>query len=255
MSSSKYMMVERKHLRLITRRLLSELRKRRLLDSSTRQKILDRSNVLSPFGWIVYRLASMGLWETVYEIIKIRPGEIVIHKNGVDDDLFEHPHVKLYHEYIFSVWEPDQCDILVLLPCTNVKPYRRSPIHRAMLSYAKRISKRGVKIEIYAISEPMLIVPLKYDNLYPVANYDFPPKDMKRHERKKFVDLLAKILPKIVARRKKIVAFMPRHHSGILMDAIKKANCKLEIEFWPYGRLAFKSAYTLYKHILGILSS
>ncbi len=239
----------KKRLREIAIRVLRELEKKRLLSPKVEISILDKKDVISPLGWILYRLISMGQWDEVKRILCTKPGEIVIYKKD-SEDLFEHPHVKLYHEYLFYVWSPEQTDISILLPCTGSKPYRGSVIHRTMLSYANSISRLGVSVEVYVISEPMLVVPMRYDKLYPFANYEFSPKNMEEYEKRKFSDLLARILPKIIINSKRVIAFMPNHHASILRRAISKIDNPRRIFIWPYGRLAFQSARRLYEHIL-----
>lgn len=189
--------------------------------------------------------------ERIKYILSLSPGNIVIRKNGDrhSPNPFKHPDVALYHKFLLDVWEPKFSDYSVLMPCTQIKPYRKSITHRMMISYINSLRRHNCLVELYSISEPMIIVPYEYEELYPLANYDFPPKLMEKWEKELMANLLSKALVKIVKRTKyEIIAVLPRHHKSILERSLVflSGEMKEKIIVIDYGRLAFKTLRHVY---------
>ncbi len=178
--------------------------------------------------------------------------EPVIKKEGVNP--FNHPAVKKWHEQLLTTWYSD-APVALLLPCTAKKPYGQSPTHK--IAYA--IANRG-HVQVYSVSEPMLLVPREFETQYPFNNYDYPPKLMTKEEREEFIYLLSEAIKKVAEMHKVIIAVLPSHHRSIFQDASKAAHIKLsmfskepaneadpaldetiKILLLPYGRLAFRS--------------
>ena len=188
--------------------------------------------------------------ERIKYILSLSPGNIVIRKdNHLSQSPFKHPDVTLYHKYLLNVWEPRFSDYSILMPCTQVKPYSKSVTHRMMISYINSLRKYNCLVELYSISEPMIIVPYEYEELYPLANYDFPPKLMVEWEKELMANLLSKALVKIVKYTKyEVIAVLPRHHRSILERSLALLNgeMKEKIIVIDYGRLAFKTLRYVY---------
>lgn len=127
----------------------------------------------------------------------------------------------------------------LILPCSHAKPYRISRLHSQLESMLTKYDL-VYRIQRYILSEPMVLVPRELDIYYPFANYDYPPKELTEGDRETFVKLLASILPKL-RKHKKIVAVLPKHHTSILVSALKLCNMCIEIEVHSYGRKAFKT--------------
>ncbi|ARM74957.1 DUF5591 domain-containing protein [Acidianus manzaensis] len=159
-------------------------------------------------------------------------GERVVKREG--EDPFKHPVVQKWHEYFLENWFSNK-RIAFLLPCTSIKPYNRSATHKLAYSIAKNIDY----IQFYSVSEPMLLVPREYENCYPFNSYDYPPSMMTKEEKEEFINLLARALKHIFPMHEKIIAVLPKHHLEITQKASEISN--VNIEFHPYGRLAFKT--------------
>ncbi len=182
----------------------------------------------------------------------IKPGQIVIIKNGKDESPFEHPDVKAYHDFLRYYWKPKTSYFSILMPCTEIKPYRLSTTHKMMLRYVTLLNDMGCKTSLYSISEPMIIVPYEFEEYYPLSNYEFPPKLMENWEKELMADLLSQVIPKIVrSTRYRIVALLPKHHMSILIRALEKIGdnngcIKEKLLLLKYGRLAFRSLKNVY---------
>ncbi|BCU71486.1 DUF5591 domain-containing protein [Stygiolobus caldivivus] len=160
----------------------------------------------------------------------IRYNGRVVKEEGKDP--FKHPSVVEWHKYLFTKWSSEK-KIALLLPCTEKKPYHNSPTHKIAESIVKD------KVQIYSVSEPMLLVPREYEECYPFSDYDYPPSKMTPEERKEFVELLAIAIKAVSNFHEFMVAVLPRHHFRVLKEASDEAGVKVEI--YPYGKLAFKS--------------
>ncbi|ACP34172.1 conserved hypothetical protein [Sulfolobus islandicus Y.G.57.14] len=173
--------------------------------------------------------------ERLYEYLK--PDFTRISKKDNTDDLFRHPVVMRWHHYFLENWNSDK-EIGLLLPCTVVKPYSLSPTHK--IAYAT-LNKYNLeeKVQVYSVSEPMLLVPKELEECYPFNNYDYPPRLMSKEEKEEFIMLLTKPLIKVSMLHNRLIGILPRHHYEIVKRAAEISNLKITI--YPYGRLAFKT--------------
>ncbi|QXJ31468.1 DUF5591 domain-containing protein [Saccharolobus shibatae] len=173
--------------------------------------------------------------ERLYEYLK--PDFTRISKKDNTDDLFRHPVVMRWHHYFLENWNSDK-EIGLLLPCTVVKPYSLSPTHK--IAYAT-LNKYNLeeKVQVYSVSEPMLLVPKELEECYPFNSYDYPPRLMSKEEKEEFIMLLTKPLIKVSMLHKRLIGILPRHHYEIVKRAAEISNLKITI--YPYGRLAFKT--------------
>ncbi len=173
--------------------------------------------------------------------IDIPPGRIVLRNKG-ELNLFRHPHIELWHKFLRDIFNPKICfrEKALILPCSSVKPYRLSATHRVAESLIDKYGLRN-SVQVYILSEPMIIVPRELDIYYPFANYDYPPSELDDIYREIFIDILSTILPKLRYYRR-IVAILPKHHRNILIKSIEKVNhVDLDIEVVDYGKKAFRS--------------
>lgn len=172
-------------------------------------------------------------------ILSIPPG-VKILRNSTQN-LFEHPHVVFWHNFLLNHFDPRVCGrpYAIIMPCSSTKPYRVSPTHVIIDSI---LFKNGVTdyIQVYVLSEPMILVPRELDIYYPFANYDYPVHELTPRYREKFVELLSMILPKLKYHRK-IIAVLPKHHLSILLDSLKKVGEEFDLIVIEYGKRAFQS--------------
>ena len=214
-------------------------------------KLIDDNGTPTPLGYILLSYYSKRQYGKIYQIISYKPGEIILRKTD-GYPIFTYPDVVLYHEYLEKIWRPRYTDYKILLPCTGVKPYKKSITHKMMKNYTRRLMRMGIKVSIYSISEPMLIVPEEYEEMYPLSNYDFPPRLMTRDEKELMIAKLAKILPKLaLTTHCKVIAVLPKHHMQILQKALGLLSDNYSEKFvlFQYGRLAFRTLREVYEYI------
>ncbi len=176
--------------------------------------------------------------EEAEKLLAAPPG-VVLLRNSKNLNLFDHPHVRLWHRFLIERFEPEPKPLALILPCTGVKPYRLSPTHCIA---AARLRNLGIAedVSVYIMSEPMILVPQELDIYYPFANYDYPPRELGTRERELFIELLSHVLTKL-RRHRFIVATLPRHHASILLDTMNRLGSDPSIMLVPYGRKAFSS--------------
>ncbi len=160
---------------------------------------------------------------------------IEIKKKNDKDDLFNHPVVKKWHEYFMEFWNSDK-GLAIILPCTSIKPYSKSATHKLAYSIIKKLD---LDVQVYSVSEPMLLVPRELEECYPFNSYDYPPSKMTKEEKEEFVELLIDPLTKISKLHRRIVGILPKHHYNVVKRASELADIN-NIELHEYGRLAFK---------------
>tara|TARA_B100000900_G_scaffold415992_1_gene448382 strand:- start:19975 stop:21834 length:1860 start_codon:yes stop_codon:yes gene_type:complete len=86
-------------------------------------------------------------------------------------DTRDDPLIRYWQDRVTENWNPNphQSKIAVLLPCSAVKPYRKSPSHSR---FRHAINSRSVS-EIM-ITAPLGIVPRDLEVLWPASSYDIP---------------------------------------------------------------------------------
>ena len=86
-------------------------------------------------------------------------------------DTRDDPLIRYWQDRVTKNWNPNphQSKIAVLLPCSAVKPYRKSPSHAR---FRHAISSRSVS-EIM-VTAPLGIVPRDLEVLWPASSYDIP---------------------------------------------------------------------------------
>ena len=96
-----------------------------------------------------------------------------------DLDLLVHPSVKQFRDYVSNNYEPSRnSNIALLLPCAKGKPFSSSRTHKRVHNALNGILngnspiKNIDKIEEFIISEPLGIIPRKFEMIYPAASYD-----------------------------------------------------------------------------------
>lgn len=68
---------------------------------------------------------------------------------------------------------PRSKTVLLLLPCSKTKPYRRSRSHRRFLGALDGL-RALERVHVVSVSSPIGLVPRELENLYPARQYDIP---------------------------------------------------------------------------------
>lgn len=91
--------------------------------------------------------------------------------NGVGINQLTHPHFEAWFKYIITEYKPpEQKKIAIFIPCSAIKPYFNSPIHKVINTVIDQYDY----IHKIVISNAG-IVPYEFSNQYPFNSYDWNP--------------------------------------------------------------------------------
>ncbi len=121
----------------------------------------------------------------------------------------EDPLIRHWQHSISSRWRPHphQSKVAVLLPCSAVKPYRKSPSHAR---FRQAIDSRAVS-ELM-ITAPLGVVPRALEVLWPAASYDIP---VTGHWDADELNIIQGMMSKIISRNDFEIII---NHSGIKIE-------------------------------------
>jgi predicted RNA-binding protein len=172
------------------------------------------------------------------------------HTAGVDPGLvgpgaFEHPAVREWWRWLREDYTPES-SVALVMPCSNVKPYTRSPASRKMRGLLRRLGlwdeERGRPrgVEWLYFSDLLVLVPYWRAEEYPACCYEVSPDTVLGSTRLRglVASLLAEAVEHLVSRGlREVVVFLPRKHLVLWEEARGRAAR------WPLER---RVRYTLF---------
>ncbi len=178
---------------------------------------------------------------------------------GVDPGLtgvraFEHPAVQEWHRWLLEEWEPVSTTIL-LTPCSNVKPYTRSPTSRKIVGALRRLGLwDGTKprIDWVFLSDLLLLVPYERVEEYPACCYELHPEELlaSRQHYELVVSLLSRLIESKLASRH-LILFLPKRHLAIWEEAYSRARLKPRIVTVKYTIFSTRQLEEALRVLLG----
>ncbi len=180
---------------------------------------------------------------------------------GVDPELvglkaFSHPAVKGWWHWLLNEYRP-RYNVALLTPCSNVKPYTRSPTSRKIRGMLRRLGlwdsranmPRG--IEWLYLSDLLVLVPYEKAEEYPACCYDLPPEVVIRNSeaRQVIMQTLCSVMERL--SHLTLVTFLPRKHKTLLNES--RNMCRN----WPkqvdvnYTVFSLKELENTIKQVLG----
>ena len=169
------------------------------------------------------------------------------HLKGVDPDLvgpkaYSHPAVHRWWKWIVEEYRPPS-QAALLTPCSNVKPYTRSPTSRKIRAMLRRLglwdptADKPKSITWLYLSDLLGLVPYEHAEDYPACCYEVPPQVALR------VDGALERIADVVCRAienhgyRILVTFLPKAHRKIVEEARKQCS------YWPQE---IQVAYTIF---------
>ena len=140
---------------------------------------------------------------------------------------FDHPAVREWHGWLLDGWMPRE-NVAILTPCSNVKPYPRSPMSGKVRGVLRRLglwdtegpglygSPRGV--EWYYVSDLLVLVPYERAHEYPACCYELRPEEVlaSKPHLDRLVGLLSRVLGKLAGDGRRVLAYLPSKHRRIV---------------------------------------
>jgi len=105
--------------------------------------------------------------------------------NGVGIRQLTHPHFEEWFKYIVTVYEPPKGKIGLFIPCSAIKPYYNSPIHKVINRSTTQYEDRIHKIVISNAG----IIPYEFSGYYPFQSYDWNPQFETGEIKKRYIEL------------------------------------------------------------------
>ncbi|UXD22447.1 hypothetical protein IPA_04880 [Ignicoccus pacificus DSM 13166] len=177
--------------------------------------------VVTPIGFYLTKGYAL---DEIYAL----PGTLLIE----GDELFLHPVVQEYHEYLFGylldTMGPGETALFT--PCSKVKPYRDSFMYKKVEAI---IDRYGNDTWRFIVGEPLAIVPRYFDLYYPAAHYDYPPEKVTEDEYEIYVNLVKKAIELIATKFERIIYTLPKKHKKVFEEALRRAQ--VEALYSPYN--------------------
>jgi len=177
-----------------------------------------------------------GVRKTRYSVPKEGNGFPRKHRWRLDADLIP-PHalrnsrVEAFIEHITRYWRPEG-DILLLSPCSNVKPYPLSPINRKIEASIKRAGA-WERVEWVFISDLLGPVPYEYTWVPPACCYDARPSDVPRHWVRHVIESVEEWWGHVKGFFTSVIAFLPSKYiifvKKILADSVPVTTLKYDV--------------------------
>lgn len=105
--------------------------------------------------------------------------------NGVGIQQLAHPHFEEWFKYIITEYEPPkQKKICIFIPCSAIKPYYNSPIHKVI----NKIIDQYDNVHKIVISNAG-IIPYEFSDYYPFNSYDWNPQFETEEIKNKYIEL------------------------------------------------------------------
>ncbi len=148
---------------------------------------------------------------------------------------FNHPAVKAWWDWLLEDYKPP-FTLALITPCSNVKPYTKSPTSRKIRGVLKRLglwdteTDKPKGIEWLYFSDLLILVPYTRAEEYPACCYEVPPDlVLKNGELKDKVTTLLSAIMSVLVRKgmKRVVVYLPRKHLKLWNDALRHAS------LWP----------------------
>ena len=147
---------------------------------------------------------------------------------GVSKDTLLHPYYEVWQDYFQRFYKvPKGKRFALFLPCSYIKPYRRSPTHRAIL---RKLLKLPTYKQIHQImiSSPG-VIPREFENYYPFNSYEWNEKDETEEIKKLYIDVNKERIKKYLRRHKYEKVFSYLKPDSESYKALKEACDELGI--------------------------
>ncbi len=129
------------------------------------------------------------------------------------------PEMRRFRERLIDRYRPPTSKtVLLLVPCSQTKPYRRSPSHRRFASALEGL-RAAERVHVVSVSSPIGLVPEELEDLPPARNYDIPVTgDWSAEERELVLRALRHLLASGGYRT--VVAHLPPEEAAFVRDAV-----------------------------------
>jgi len=157
------------HARLAYRRASREV------DAAVRQErlreLVEARIAAEPASAEILRYADRDLAELLEARAPVTGGRS---RTYVLAEALRRPEMRRFRDRLIERYRPPALkSVLLLVPCSRTKPYRRSPSHRRFASALEEV--RGAeRVHVVSVSSPIGVVPRELEDVPPARHYDIP---------------------------------------------------------------------------------
>ena len=159
---------------------------------------------------------------------------------------WSHPAAVAWRRDIAAKWAPAS-RVVIVTPCSNVKPYPRSPQSGKVRGVLRRLglwdsrgpgykgAPRGV--DWVYLSDLLGLVPYEHAHEYPACCYEFPPQLLHSDPGmvEELVEAVRPPLERAAQHGAVILAYLPSRHRAILEEALRRAKPRPEAVWARYN--------------------
>jgi predicted RNA-binding protein len=170
---------------------------------------------------------------------------------GIDPALrgeaaWSHPAAVEWRRWVSLAWRP-RGGLVLLTPCSNVKPYPRSPQSGKVRGVLRRLGLwdpggPGYKgaptgLDWVYLSDLLGLVPYERAHEYPPCCYEYPPSLLHSSPARllELASTLAPALERAAGGGAVVVAYLPRGHRRLLEEALSRARMAPRVEWVAYS--------------------
>lgn len=132
------------------------------------------------------------------------------------------PRVESFMEWVSRFWRPEG-DILLLSPCSNVKPYPLSPLNRKVAKAVERAGGVG-RVEWVFISDLLGPVPYNLTWVPPACCYEAPPHTMPTWWLRRVKEAVRSWWSRVAPHFTHVIAHLPMKYYPLAEPALQKAT-------------------------------
>lgn len=130
--------------------------------------------------------------------------------------------VEEFMKLIAKLWKPSK-DVLLLSPCSNVKPYPLSPLNRKVDAALRRLGVFN-RVEWVFISDLLGPVPYEYTWVPPACCYDAPPQLVDAEYLRRVAEVVASWWERVRGYFSALVVFLPKKYLRLVMPILGDAG-------------------------------
>ena len=94
--------------------------------------------------------------------VKIKKSLCFYNPKQVFDGLKNNPDIINWNNFMLNEYVPEKKDVLLIYPCSTVKPYNESRSYKQLYTYLNMLNGDRKKIQVMTISEPFGLVPEEF---------------------------------------------------------------------------------------------
>ena len=157
------------HARHAYREALAEMRT--AIRSGRLRELVEARLVAEPALAEMLRRADRELIDLLDERTPVTGGEV---RNYVLQEAYRRPEMVRFRQRLMTRYRPPPSkSVLLLVPCSKTKPYRRSRSHRRFAAAMEGLP-HVERVHVVSVSSPIGVVPRELEDMPPARQYDIP---------------------------------------------------------------------------------